>query len=92
LSLPGKRQAPLPAKNHSQFLREIVGIAGSRPARLLHKAKALESLRRAEQHHSNWLIYLPYDPRFDGLRSDREFKPPFQKAGKLKGRFAFRAE
>jgi TolB-like protein/tetratricopeptide (TPR) repeat protein/DNA-binding winged helix-turn-helix (wHTH) protein len=48
------------------------------------KAKALESLRRAEQHHSNWLIYLPYDPRFDGLRSDPEFKAVFQKAGKPK--------
>ncbi len=48
------------------------------------KAKALESLRRAEQHHSNWLIYLPYDPRFDGLRSDPEFKAAFQKAGKPK--------
>jgi tetratricopeptide (TPR) repeat protein len=45
------------------------------------KAKAMESLRRAEQHHSNWLIYLPYDPRFDGLRSDPGFKAAFQKAG-----------
>jgi DNA-binding winged helix-turn-helix (wHTH) protein/TolB-like protein/Tfp pilus assembly protein PilF len=45
------------------------------------KAKALESLRRAEQHHSNWLIYLPYDPRFDGMRSDPGFRAEFQKAG-----------
>jgi TolB-like protein/DNA-binding winged helix-turn-helix (wHTH) protein/Tfp pilus assembly protein PilF len=45
------------------------------------KTKALESLRRADQHHSNWLIYLPYDPRFDGLRSDPGFKAAFQKAG-----------
>lgn len=45
------------------------------------KAKALESLRRAEQHHSNWLIYLPYDPRFDALRSDPAFRAAFQKIG-----------
>jgi TolB-like protein/DNA-binding winged helix-turn-helix (wHTH) protein/Tfp pilus assembly protein PilF len=45
------------------------------------KAKAMESLRRAEQHHSNWLIYLPYDPRFDGMRSDPAFRAAFQKAG-----------
>jgi TolB-like protein/DNA-binding winged helix-turn-helix (wHTH) protein/Tfp pilus assembly protein PilF len=45
------------------------------------KAKAMESLRRAEQHHSNWLIYLPYDPRFDGMRADPAFRAAFQKAG-----------
>jgi TolB-like protein/DNA-binding winged helix-turn-helix (wHTH) protein/Tfp pilus assembly protein PilF len=45
------------------------------------KAKAMDSLRRAEQHHSNWLIYLPYGPRFDGLRSDPGFRAAFQKAG-----------
>lgn len=43
------------------------------------KGKALDSLRRAEQHHSNWLIYLPYDPRFDALRSDPAFRAAFQK-------------
>jgi TolB-like protein/DNA-binding winged helix-turn-helix (wHTH) protein/Tfp pilus assembly protein PilF len=45
------------------------------------KARALDSLRRADQHHSNWLIYLPYDPRFDALRSDPAFRAAFQKAG-----------
>jgi DNA-binding winged helix-turn-helix (wHTH) protein/TolB-like protein/Tfp pilus assembly protein PilF len=49
------------------------------------KAKALESLKRADQHHSNWLIYLPYDPRFDSLRSDPGFRAAFQKAGTAKG-------
>ena len=49
------------------------------------KAKAMESLKRAEQHHSNWLIYLPYDPRFDGLRSDPAFKAAFQKSGMPNG-------
>ena len=43
------------------------------------KTKALDSLRRAEQHHSNWLIYLPFDPRFDALRSDPGYKAAFQK-------------
>jgi tetratricopeptide (TPR) repeat protein len=42
------------------------------------KAKALDSLKRADQHHSNWLIYLPYDPRFDLLRSDPGFRAAFQ--------------
>jgi DNA-binding winged helix-turn-helix (wHTH) protein/TolB-like protein/Tfp pilus assembly protein PilF len=46
--------------------------------------KAMNSLRRAEQHHSNWLIYLPYDPRFDGLRSDPAFRAAFQKSGASK--------
>jgi hypothetical protein len=45
------------------------------------RAKALDSLRRAEQHRSNWMIYLPYDPRFDGLRSDPGYKAAFQKTG-----------
>ncbi len=48
------------------------------------KAKAMESLKRAEQHHSNWLIYLPYDPRFDGLRSDPGFRAAFEKSGTRK--------
>ena len=48
------------------------------------KAKALESLKRADQHHSNWLIYLPYDPRFDGLRSDPAFRAAFQKSATRK--------
>ncbi len=48
------------------------------------KAKAMDALRRAEQHHSNWLIYLPFDPRFDALRSDRAFKAAFQKGGARK--------
>jgi TolB-like protein/DNA-binding winged helix-turn-helix (wHTH) protein/Tfp pilus assembly protein PilF len=45
------------------------------------KTKALDSLKRADQHHSNWLIYLPYDPRFDPLRSDPGFRAAFQKSG-----------
>ena len=45
------------------------------------KAKAMDSLKRADQHHSNWLIYLPYDPRFDPLRSDPGFRAAFQKSG-----------
>jgi len=45
------------------------------------KAKALDSLKRADQHHSNWLIYLPYDPRFDPLRSDPGFRAAFQTSG-----------
>ena len=48
------------------------------------KAKAMESLKRAEQHHSNWLIYLPYDPRFDGLRGDAAFRAAFEKSGTRK--------
>ena len=48
------------------------------------KAKAMESLKRAEQHHSNWLIYLPYDPRFDGLRGDAAFRAAFGKSGMRK--------
>jgi TolB-like protein/DNA-binding winged helix-turn-helix (wHTH) protein/Tfp pilus assembly protein PilF len=48
------------------------------------KAKAMESLKRAEQHHSNWLIYLPYDPRFDGLRGDAGFRAAFEKSGTRK--------
>lgn len=49
------------------------------------KAKAMESLRRAEQDHSNWLIYLPYDPRFDGMRSYPAFRAAFQKSGMPNG-------
>ena len=49
------------------------------------KAKALESLKRADQHHSNWLIYLPYDPRFDPLRGDPGFRAAFQKSGMPNG-------
>ncbi len=48
------------------------------------KAKALDSLKHADQHHSNWLIYLPYDPRFDPLRSDPGFRAAFQKSATRK--------
>jgi TolB-like protein/DNA-binding winged helix-turn-helix (wHTH) protein/Tfp pilus assembly protein PilF len=54
------------------------------------KGKALESLKRADQHHSNWLIYLPYDPRFDSLRSDPAFRAAFQKSGMPNGVMAAR--
>jgi TolB-like protein/DNA-binding winged helix-turn-helix (wHTH) protein/Tfp pilus assembly protein PilF len=32
------------------------------------------ALNRAYQVRSNWLIYLPYDPRFDALRPDPQFQ------------------
>jgi len=38
------------------------------------KEKAQIALNRAYQVRSNWLIYLPYDPRFDGLRSEPQFQ------------------
>ena len=38
------------------------------------KEKAQVALNRAYQVRSNWLIYLPYDPRFDGLRSEPQFQ------------------
>src|SRR5262249_9140380 len=38
------------------------------------KQRAMNALSRAYRFHSNWIIYLPYDPRFDDLRSDPQFK------------------
>jgi TolB-like protein/DNA-binding winged helix-turn-helix (wHTH) protein len=38
------------------------------------KRKAQTSLERAYQAHSNWVIYLQYDPRFDDLRPDPQFQ------------------
>jgi tetratricopeptide (TPR) repeat protein len=38
------------------------------------KRKAQLSLERAFQMHSNWVIYLQYDPRFDNLRPDPQFQ------------------
>jgi TolB-like protein/DNA-binding winged helix-turn-helix (wHTH) protein/tetratricopeptide (TPR) repeat protein len=38
------------------------------------KEKAQMALNRAYQVRSNWLIYLPYDPRFDDLRSEPQFQ------------------
>jgi TolB-like protein/DNA-binding winged helix-turn-helix (wHTH) protein/tetratricopeptide (TPR) repeat protein len=38
------------------------------------KQKAFAALERAVQRHSNWVIYLHYDPRFDDLRSDPKFQ------------------
>jgi TolB-like protein/DNA-binding winged helix-turn-helix (wHTH) protein len=38
------------------------------------KEKAQIALNRAYQVRSNWLIYLPYDPRFDALRPDPQFQ------------------
>ena len=38
------------------------------------KEKAQISLNRAYQLRSNWLIYLPYDSRFDDLRPDPQFQ------------------
>jgi tetratricopeptide (TPR) repeat protein len=39
-----------------------------------NKKKAQTYLDRAFRFHSNWIIYLQYDPRFDGLRSDPQFQ------------------
>ncbi len=38
------------------------------------KEKAQVALNRAYQLRSNWLIYLPYDSRFDDLRPDPQFQ------------------
>ena len=39
-----------------------------------NKKKAQTYLDRAFKFRSNWIIYLQYDPRFDGLRSDPHFQ------------------
>jgi DNA-binding winged helix-turn-helix (wHTH) protein/Tfp pilus assembly protein PilF len=38
------------------------------------KGKAQTYLERAFRFHSNWIIYLQYDPRFDSLRADPHFE------------------
>jgi TolB-like protein/tetratricopeptide (TPR) repeat protein len=38
------------------------------------KEKAQLALNRAYLVRSNWLIYLPYDPRFDELRNEPQFQ------------------
>ena len=38
------------------------------------KREALHFLERAYHFRSNWIVYLQYDPRFDGLRSAPQFK------------------
>ena len=38
------------------------------------KQKALAALERAFELHSNWVIYLQYDPRFDELRAEPSFQ------------------
>jgi DNA-binding winged helix-turn-helix (wHTH) protein/tetratricopeptide (TPR) repeat protein len=38
------------------------------------KQEALLFLDRAYRFRSNWVSYLQYDPRFDGLRSEPQFK------------------
>jgi TolB-like protein/DNA-binding winged helix-turn-helix (wHTH) protein/Tfp pilus assembly protein PilF len=45
------------------------------------KQKAQIALNRAYEQRSNWLIYLPYDPRFDGLRSEPQFQALLHKVG-----------
>jgi DNA-binding winged helix-turn-helix (wHTH) protein/Tfp pilus assembly protein PilF len=39
-----------------------------------NKKKAQAYLDRAYKFRSNWIIYLQYDPRFDGLRADPRFQ------------------
>jgi hypothetical protein len=39
-----------------------------------NKEKAQTYLDRAFRFHSNWVIYLQYDSRFDNLRSDPHFQ------------------
>ncbi len=43
--------------------------------------KAQLALNHAYQLRSNWLIYLPYDPRFDGLRAEPQFQALLHKVG-----------
>ena len=45
------------------------------------KAKAQMALNHAYQARSNWLIYLPYDPRFDALRTEPQFQALLHKVG-----------
>ena len=45
------------------------------------KQKAQIALNRAYEQRSNWLIYLPYDPRFDALRSEPRFQALLHKVG-----------
>ncbi|MGA9465892.1 MAG: winged helix-turn-helix domain-containing protein [Terracidiphilus sp.] len=39
-----------------------------------NRERALGFLDRAFRAHSNWVIYLHYDPRFDSLRQDVQFQ------------------
>jgi hypothetical protein len=46
-----------------------------------NKQKAQMALNRAYEQRSNWVIYLPYDPRFDSLRSEPQFQALLHKVG-----------
>jgi DNA-binding winged helix-turn-helix (wHTH) protein/Tfp pilus assembly protein PilF len=51
-----------------------------------NKEKAQTYLDRAFKFRSNWIIYLQYDPRFDGLRSDPHFQELLRRIASSSGR------
>jgi hypothetical protein len=51
-----------------------------------NKEKAQTYLDRAFKFRSNWIIYLQYDPRFDGLRSDPHFQELIRRIASSSGR------
>ena len=74
-----------------QILRELKQLSGKRYvsgydfaliyAGMGEKDKALESLQRAFQEHSTWMLHLKVDPRLDSLRPDPGFQDLLQRVG-----------
>jgi TolB-like protein/Tfp pilus assembly protein PilF len=72
-------------------LEELETIAKSRPVSTFslamicvgieHDDRAFELLDRAYREHSDMLVYLNVDPRFDRIRNDDRFKLLIQKVG-----------
>ena len=64
--------AAVVAKSHGASLPDYY-VAAAWTA-IGDKEKAQISLERAYQVRSIWVLYLQYDPRFDGLRTDPQFQ------------------
>jgi TolB-like protein len=71
----GKPSHAVPGDSLSPYLRAIVQLSVGR------KEQAMDSLERAYEERSGWLINLAVEPTLDGLRSDPRFEVLLRRLG-----------
>ena len=74
-ALKGEPASPAQSNLLSPYLRAILQLSVDR------KEQALDSLERAYEEHSSWLVNLNVEPTLDGLRSDPRLQNLLRRIG-----------